>query len=51
MCQCEMMIKKSFKKANWGHMTINTTYHNDRLLQLTHKLQPYSNKQPVRHQE
>jgi hypothetical protein len=35
MCQCEMLIKKTFKNANWGHVTINTTYHNDRLLQLT----------------
>jgi hypothetical protein len=35
MCQHEMLIKKSFKNVNWGHVTINTTYHTDHLLQLT----------------
>jgi len=52
MCQCEMLIKKSFKNANWGHVTINTTYHTDCLLQLTNiqvtTIQQQT--QPVRHQ-
>jgi hypothetical protein len=46
MCQCEMLIKKSFKNTNWGHVTINTTYHSDRLLLLTN-IQVTTTEQPT----
>ena len=44
MCQCEMLIKKSFKNANWGHVTTPPTTLTVSYSWQTYKLQPHSNK-------